>query len=105
MLNNLKQILKFSSKTGWYLPAAYDIVSNRPSVSLWFAHISFTMTTILIMFLSYKDINLGVTAAIVQSTLMLVFYLMRKLNTFRVNLNEKEIELDSGEQENDKDAK
>lgn len=104
MIHKLKQLLEFSSKTGLYLPGAYDAISDKPSVSLWFAHISFSITMILIMLLAYKDINAGVIAATIQSTLMLVFYLIRKLSKFKVDLDDREIELDSGEQEDEKDA-
>ena len=97
MLNTLKEFFKFSAKNGLYFPAAFDKVSNGPSVSLLFANIAFYLSIVIIIILSVKDINLGTIAAILQSTLMLVFYLMRRLSKFKADLDDKSIELESGD--------
>lgn len=95
MLDRIKDILKFSAKNGLYFPAAYDKASNGPSVSLLFSHISFWVTTFAIIYLIIKDIESGVIAATVQSALMLVFYLLRRLSKVKFDLDDKAIELDS----------
>ena len=95
MLDKIKQLLEFSSKNGLFLPAAFDKASKGPSVSLLFAHISFWVTTFAIIYLIIKDIESGVIAATIQSALMLVFYLLRRLSKVKFDLDDKAIELDS----------
>lgn len=97
MLTQFKEFFKFAAKNGLYFPAAYDKASNGPSVSLLFSHLAFYMASVIIIFLSIKDINLGTLAAITQSTLMLVFYLLRRLKKASFDLDDKSINLEGDE--------
>lgn len=103
MLDKLKKLLEFSSKTGMWLPAAYDNQSNGPSVTLWFAHISFYLATISIILLIAADIKQGVIAASIFSALYTIFYLLRRLSKAKIDLNDGELELDNGGEETAKE--
>jgi len=104
MYNNIKEFFKFAAKNGLFFPAAYDKATNGPSVSLFFSHIAFYLSIVVIIILSIKDINLGAIAAITQSTLMLVFYLLRRLKKASFDLDDKSIALE-GDNENDNESK
>lgn len=97
MITQFKELCKFAAKNGLYIPSAYDHASKGPSVSLLFSHISFYMSAVIIICLSFKDINLGTIAAITQSTLMLVFYLLRRLSKASFDLDEKSFTLEGSE--------
>lgn len=97
MIENFKKFMKFASKTGLYLPAAYDARTNGPSISLLFAHIANALAIGGITALMFKDLKMGVYCSIGYSTLMLAFYLLRSLSKVKVDVDDGEIELDSGE--------
>lgn len=97
MLENIKELLKFYSETGAYLPSAYDNRSGKGSVSLLFAHVANAVAVVGICVLLYQDIKQGVISAIVYSVLMLAFYLIRSLSKFKVDVDDGAIELDSAE--------
>ncbi len=98
--------MKFYSETGAYLPSAYDNRSGKGSVSLLFAHIANAVAIVGIGTLLYTDLKQGVISAIFYSVLMLAFYLIRSLSKFKVDVDDGEFEIDSGEpvQEEKKDV-
>jgi hypothetical protein len=94
MLRNIKALFEFASKNGLYFPAAHDADKKAPSVTLFFAHVSFAVCTGSIIYLLYKDTLAGATAALIYWTLATVFYLMRHLTKFNVNLKDKDVSLE-----------
>ncbi len=96
MLNKIKEILKFGSTIGFYLPAAHDNRSGKSSVSLLFAHIANAVAIGGIISLYFKDLETGVYCAIGYSGLMLAFYLLRSLD--KVKLGREGIELDGDDE-------
>lgn len=103
MLEKFKKLMEFSAKTGFYLPGAYDSRTKGPSVSLLFAHIANAVAIGGITSLMFKDLKVGVYCSIGYSALMLSFYLLRSLGKVKVDIDDGQIELDSGEEK--KDAK
>lgn len=97
MLENIKQLLKFWSKTGAYLPSAYDNRTGKGSVSLLFAHVANAVAVFGICALLYQNLKDGVIAAIIYSVLMLAFYLIGSLSKFKVDVDDGEIEMTSEE--------
>lgn len=102
MFRQLKKILEFSSKNGLYFPSAYDQKARGPSVSLFFAYISFIMTNVLIILYSVENLAQAVIMSMICTFMYLVFYLIRKLSKVKFDLDDKEIELDSGPEDTTK---
>lgn len=95
MFERIKQILEFGSKKGFYFPSAYDAVNKLPSSSLLFSHISFMVSIGAIVYLCYQEIDKGVYAAMIFSGMNMVFYLMRRIGKFKIDADDKSIELES----------
>lgn len=102
MLEKLKALFEFAAKTGLYLPAAYDARNGQPSTSLLFAHMANALAIGGITALMFQDLKVGVYCSMGYSALMLAFYLLRSLSKFKVDVDDGEIELDSGEAEEEK---
>lgn len=103
MLTKLKEFLKFASKNGVYLPNAYDKNKSGPSVTLLFAHLANALSLISIIILMWSDITQGTIASIIYSVITMVLYMMRRITKFKVDLDEKSIDLEGGDK-NEKDA-
>lgn len=99
MIKTIKEILKFSSTNGFWLPSAFDNRSGKGSVSLLFAHIANFVAIGGIISLLVKNLELGVYCAIGYSGLMLAFYLLRSLGKVKVGKDGIELEDDSLEKE------
>lgn len=97
MLKKTKDILKFASTKGWYLPGAHDARTGHSSVSLLFAHVAFNITIAGIVALMLKDLTMGVYCAMGYSVLMLAFYLLRSLGKVKVGREGIELEDDDNE--------
>jgi hypothetical protein len=94
----IKEFLEFTSKNGLYLPSAYDNSTDKGSVSLLFAHMSFYLGCIAICLLLYKDINLGTIAAMLFAGLYFIFYMLRRLTKAKIDLDDKSIDLENKEE-------
>lgn len=97
MWDKIKQIFEFSATHGFNLPGAYDNNIEKASVSLLFAHISFYIACGSILTLMYKDIILGTMAAITFAALYFVFYMLRKLNKAKIDLDDRSFDLSNDE--------
>ena len=100
--NKLKSWFEFSAKTGLYLPMAYDARTQLPSVSLLFAHIANTIAIGGIVTLLMKELKAGVYCSMAYAALMLIFYLIRSLGKVKVDLDDASIELEDGEDDEEK---
>lgn len=98
MLQTLIKFFKHSATTGTYLPAAHDNVTGRGSVTLLLVHISNLIAVASIIYLTIQDRKSGAISAICYASLCIVFYLMRKLKTFKADLDDGSIELDSADE-------
>jgi hypothetical protein len=99
MLEKLKTILEFASKSGLYLPAAYDNDKPGPSTTLFFAHLTFCLTFAVCIVLIFKQEVL--TAAITSMifwVISTVFYLIRRLKTFKADLDDRSISLEGSDE-------
>ena len=101
MLKKIKDLFEFSSKNGLYLPHAFDAEKKGPSITLLFANTAHYVAIGVILFLAYKDVLSGAYAAIGYSAITMVLYMMRRITSFKADLDDRSIELDSQEEKKD----
>lgn len=95
MLDKIKQFLEFAAKNGLFLPSAYDEEKKGPSVTLLYSHITFCLTMTMCICLAFKDTFMNaVIFSMLFWVLSTVFYLIRRLKTFKADLDDKSIELE-----------
>lgn len=86
---------------GLSLPLAYDPVTEKASVTLFMAWVSFVICAVGNILIWFKADS--ITAALVNilfCSLMVVFYMIRKITTARFDLQNKSFELSNEEKEN-----
>lgn len=93
MSQKIKDFYKAISESGLRLPFAYDALTKKPSVSLLFMYIVFTMATVSNILLIRENIEIGTYTAIGFWVLATVFYMLRKLTTVKVDLDDREFEM------------
>jgi len=92
------------STKGMSWPFVHDPVKSKPSVTLLFFYITFCITACTIIGSSTMLIIKG---QYLQATIMpmlswfsaFVFYRLRRLDSVKINLNEKSVELEGGKDE------
>lgn len=95
MLNFIKTIYKEMCETGIKFPFAYDPVTKAPSVTLLFAYITFvTMMVSLIGLHIYKQILQATLVSILVWVIAVVFYRLRELDKFKIDLKNQSVELE-----------
>lgn len=95
MLENLKKFFEFSAKTGIFMPAAYDRVSRGPSIALLLTHLSSYIAMGSIIYLITQDALQGTVASIIYATIMITFYLIRRLTGAKFDLDDKSFTLEN----------
>ena len=101
MWSKFIELLKYYSEQGARLPAAYDSDKKGASVTLLFTHIANLVAIISIAILVYKDTTNGTIAAILYSIITMILYMMRRVTSFKADLDDKSIEIE-GEDSNEK---
>lgn len=96
MLQTLIKFLKHSATTGTFLMAAHDVDKGKASFTLLAAHIANTLAICTIIYLAAQDAKSGAISAIVYSVITMVLYLMRRIQSFKVDADDGEIELSAG---------
>lgn len=103
MFEILKKFFKFASEQGLRLPFAYDPVFRKPSVTLFFAYVAFTVAFFSLVFLHfYHDLLTATAMSFLFAFIMIVFYLIKSINKAKIDLNDQQIELESGEKNDSK---
>lgn len=98
MFNFIKQFFKFSSEKGLRLPFVFDPILKQPSITLLFAYISFVLSVVSIIILHFKLELIAATGmTFLFSFVMIIFYLIRSINRAKIDFNDQQIELESGE--------
>ena len=80
---------------------AYDPISQKPSITLLMAYVSFLLAVGSTILLHAQSLLMGTIASITLATITTIFYLIRSLNKAKINLEEKSFELEN----NDEDVK
>ena len=79
---------------------------KKPSSTLYFTYMTFMLAFIANICLLIHDVFIGTYVAIGFWALALVFYLIRRIDTFRVDIDDGEVMLKSGKEElEDKEEK
>lgn len=102
MFDNVKVTFKRWSEEGMRWPFLRDPVNNRPSVTLLFFYITFILasiativsTTFMVLDGEYLKSTL---MPIMMFVLGFVFYRLRSLDHVKIDLNNQDIELSSGD--------
>jgi hypothetical protein len=101
-MGKIVDYLKASSSTGMYLPMAYDPVNQKPSVTLLFPYVTFTLAVASVIALHFNEKLMNASiVSIVFWTVSTIFYLFRTLTKAKIDLDDKSIELE-GDDDNDK---
>lgn len=78
-------------------PFAIDKVNKKPSVTLFFAYVSFMLAIVIVVYLTYRDVLAGSVAALMLFFGSLLMYRLRRLDSFSIDLDDKEIKVNSGD--------
>jgi hypothetical protein len=111
MKEMIKKILERWSTEGMRWPFLRDPESKKPSVTLMMFYLTSTVVLLAVVVSSAEMIRKGdlissTMAPILVWTMAYVFYRMRKLDKFKIDLDDKSIELDgdSGDDKADSDT-
>lgn len=101
---NIKEYIKDGMQNGFKLPYAYDGSTKQPSVTLWFAYCSFFLAFGAVVYFIVKGDPLASSSvAIGFWALAMVFYRLRHLDKFKLDLDDKSLELSGDEDEESED--
>lgn len=95
----IKEFFKNASENGLRLPFAFDPVKNAPSVTLFFMYLAGLLVLISLVLLHINDkFVVATSATIIFWILTTVFYLIRTIARAKIDLDDKSLELESGEE-------
>lgn len=81
---------------------AHDVITNKPSITLFFPYVAFIISVIAVILLIKENTLYGTIAAIGMWIVALVLYLMRRINKAKLDINDGEIEFEGGDNESEK---
>lgn len=94
MITAIKSALKSALQQGLKLPHAYDPVPKQPSFRLLTAYISFVLATASVVALHIWDsLFVATCTAICFFVINMIFYMLKKLSSAKIDLDDKSIEL------------
>lgn len=97
-LKPLKTVLKAWGETGMRLPHAYDASTGIPSSALMYSYVSFLIAICSLIYVHWKPELLPVTGcACVFFVVCRVLYMLRNLHSFKADLDDKSLELESAD--------
>jgi hypothetical protein len=106
MLKKIKDYLKRCHDAGFYVPYFHDPVSNKPSVTMTFAYITFVLACISVIMLHRDSTNLSATwTAIGFWASATVLYMIREINKLKVDLDDREVSINEDEEDEPKETK
>jgi len=105
-MSKLLEIWDRWSTTGIKMPFLHDPETGKPSETLLFYKATTTITICSLLALHFKVITPGTTfTTAVVNLLAFVCYRMRKLDKVKLDLDDQSIELDSDDNNDDKQEK
>lgn len=100
MWNNIVNWWKEVRDNGIRFPYAHDTQRKEASASLFFVYIAFYVAIVSIIVLHNKlELLTATVTAIGFFALCMVFYMLRKINKVKADLDDKSFELDNDEKE------
>ena len=101
-MQNMKDALKKSAEEGLYFPVAYDASKKQASATLFFMYLANVLALVSIIWLHFQnDPFVATITAAIYSVVWTVLYMMRRLQKAKFDLDDRSIELDSGEEESE----
>jgi len=96
MLKSLSEFINSLSKNGVHFIYAVDPETQKPSVTLFFAYVTYLVCLFSIAFLFFKpDVLSPAIVSITVWVISFVLYRMRRLDKLKVDLDDRSIELDA----------
>lgn len=95
-MSHIKALIASIAESGLKLPHAYDPTVKRPSFRLLAAYISFLLACASTIVLHF-DVSLVVAniMTLLFFVLCMVFYMLKKLNNAKIDLDDRSVELNS----------
>jgi hypothetical protein len=98
MLEKLNKIYKYLTEKGIPMPLGYDPVSKKPSITITFAHFTFTIAVFAVFrYLNNMCNIMQVLVCIMFWSMSTVFYLIRQINKAKFNLQQQSFEFEGGD--------
>lgn len=92
----LTKYIKLLSLRGLHLPFAYNPVTHRPSVTLLAFYILMLLTVTSLVYIHFfPDYYIATGMTLLAWIASYVFYKLRALDSFKINVKEGSLELDS----------
>lgn len=89
-------ILEFIKQKGLPLPLAYDSSTKRPSFRLLTVYGSYVLAVSSLISLHFKsEIIIASAMSILFFAVCMVFYMLRRLDSAKIDLNDQEISINS----------
>lgn len=99
LMNKLLEIWKSWSTDGVHLPFVYDATTQGPSITLGLLYLTSLVMLSSVIALHFVD---GILTATLTSVMIwvlaYVFYRLRKLDKFKLDLDDKSIELNGSDE-------
>lgn len=110
MIDKLKALIKRWSHEGMHWPFVHDSTNGKPSVTLMFLYMAYSLVYVTIMISSGLMLAKGERLQATYAPMLLfvlgfVFYRLRRLDSFKVDLDDASIELSDKSEEKEEDGK
>lgn len=94
-MNKFAAWWKKISEDGLRWPYVYDPVSQKPSITIMFPYITFTLALVSVILLHiWPKMILATSVSLMFWATSTIFYMVRKLNKASISLKDQSIELD-----------
>jgi len=94
------------SINGIYLPFIHDPSTKSPSITLMFPYVTFTLSIISIIALHFKlELFVATTTTLMFWLVSTILYMIRRITKAKIDLDDKSVELDGGEEESGQESK
>ena len=95
MFKFLKNLYKKWSEEGLRIPFAFDSVTKQPSITLFFAYVTFVVMMLSLIGLHvYKQILQATLLSVLVWVLAVVFYKFKEFDRFKINLKDQSVDLE-----------
>lgn len=103
MFDKLKTFFRIGEPKPFFFPFAQDPVSEKPSVTLLFAYVSYAIAVGSLIALHFYDRLLAATGmSFLLLCLMVIFYLIRKLQKAKIDLKNESLDLENDDNTEEK---
>jgi|CXWL01.1.fsa_nt_gi hypothetical protein len=98
MLSKILAKWKNWSTNGVHVPFIYDQSVKGPSMTLMFPYVTFVISILSIIALHFKvELFVATTTTLMFWLVSTILYMIRRITKAKIDLDDKSVELDSGE--------